>query len=65
MSSIGDAGSPIEFLKRFKMQKKVGQKQFDGPQAAVAPDETVTDCEQKTMIADQTIDNEEIDNTFR
>ena len=29
------------------------------------PDETVTDGEQKTMIVDQSIANEEVDNAFR
>ena len=27
LQAISGAGSPIEFLKRFKMQKKVSQKQ--------------------------------------
>ena len=27
--NLQSAGSPIEFLKRFKMQKKVCQKQFE------------------------------------
>lgn len=55
--TLQSAGSPIEFLKRFKMQKKVCQKQFEDPQAPheeVLPDETVVDGEQ-AVVEDQTL----------
>ena len=58
----------MEFLKRFKMQKKVCQKQFDEPRephSEVIADETVIDGEQKTILVDQSVLNEEADNTFR
>ena len=47
LQAISGAGSPIEFLKRFKMQKKVSQKQQENIKPSAQLEEELPDYENK------------------